>query len=77
MSPAVIGCIVLAALLVGALIVIAWLLDQVERLRRYVRLSRDALGWCGGSADFAPGGDARVGWLAIAAPLLDREVWDL
>lgn len=32
----------------------------------------DALIWCGGSADFAPDGQARKGWVKTVAPLLDR-----
>jgi hypothetical protein len=31
-----------------------------------------ALRWCGGSADFAPGGQARRGWLRTVLPLLQR-----
>ncbi len=27
---------------------------------------KDALRWCGGSADFNEGGKARIGWLKIA-----------
>lgn len=30
-----------------------------------------ALAWCGGSADFHDGGQARVGWLKVVKPLLD------
>ncbi len=32
----------------------------------------EALAWCGGSADFAPGGVAAEGWARIVAPLLNR-----
>jgi len=32
----------------------------------------DALIWCSGSGDFAPGGKARKGWLKLAQPLLDN-----
>jgi hypothetical protein len=32
----------------------------------------EALAWCGGSADFAPGGVAAEGWARIVAPLLHR-----
>ncbi len=31
---------------------------------------REALIWCGGSADFGHGGQARIGWLKIADSLL-------
>lgn len=31
----------------------------------------EALIWCSGSEDFAPGGKARVGWLKLCKPLLD------
>lgn len=33
----------------------------------------EALQWCSGSADFAPGGKARRGWLKLCAPLLMKE----
>ena len=32
----------------------------------------EALQWCSGSSDFAPGGKARKGWLKICAPLLKK-----
>jgi hypothetical protein len=32
----------------------------------------DALVWCGGSADFAPGGQAREGWEKTVMPLLRK-----
>jgi len=31
----------------------------------------DALIWASGSADFSPGGKARIGWLKVAQPALD------
>ncbi|KKL78306.1 hypothetical protein LCGC14_2026160 [marine sediment metagenome] len=36
-----------------------------------------ALRWCSGSSDFAPGGQAREGWLKVCAPLLGKgeESW--
>lgn len=30
----------------------------------------EALRWCSGSGDFAPGGKARRGWLRVCKPLL-------
>lgn len=33
---------------------------------------REALIWCGGSADFGPGGQAREGWLKLCAPLIEE-----
>ena len=33
-----------------------------------------ALQWCGGSGDFAPGGQAEIGWNKIVKPLLKGEV---
>jgi hypothetical protein len=33
---------------------------------------RDALVWCSGADDFAPGGKAREGWEKIVQPLLER-----
>ena len=38
-----------------------------DQLRVLVKDLRDALVWCGGSGDFAPGGQAREGWLKVAA----------
>jgi len=35
-------------------------------LDRYI----EGLQWCGGSADFGPGGKARKGWKKIVMPLL-------
>ncbi|MEE8586258.1 MAG: hypothetical protein V3T83_15545 [Acidobacteriota bacterium] len=32
----------------------------------------DALIWCSASGDFAPGGEARKGWLEVCQPLLDE-----
>lgn len=41
--------------------------------RRQVAKLRDALRWCGGSSDFAPGGKAHEGWTKIVLPLLKDE----
>jgi hypothetical protein len=35
---------------------------EIARLRAMVDEGREHLLWCGGSADFAPGGLARLGW---------------
>ena len=32
-----------------------------------------ALQWCGGSSDFAPGGKAHKGWKAAVLPLLNKQ----
>lgn len=37
-----------------------------EKLDQYI----EALRWCGGSADFGDGGQARKGWLKVVEPLL-------
>lgn len=37
-----------------------------------IKLLRDALLWCGGSADFQIGGQARIGWEKIVLPLLNE-----
>lgn len=34
----------------------------------------EALQWCGGSADFGPGGQARVGWETSVQPVLKRAI---
>jgi hypothetical protein len=40
-------------------------IEEIEELRH-------ALAWCGGSADFGPGGIARKGWEKVVRPLLNR-----
>lgn len=37
-----------------------------------LRDALDALVWCGGSGDFAPGGKARRGWVRCVLPILVR-----
>ncbi len=39
-------------------------------LRARVAELEEALVWCGGSADFAPGGQARIGWETMCMPLI-------
>lgn len=41
-----------------------------EKIAEYIA----ALQWCGGSADFAPGGQARKGWEKSVLPLITKEV---
>ena len=43
-----------------------------HRLRSDREKMLDALIWCSGSADFAPGGKAHVGWVATCRPLIER-----
>lgn len=33
----------------------------------------EALRWCSGSADFAPGGRAALGWVRLCRPLLEEQ----
>lgn len=47
------------------------LVADLHRLREREARMRGALIWCGGSADFGPGGKARKGWLKLVVPLLD------
>lgn len=44
-----------------------------EKLDQYL----EALRWCGGSADFGDGGQAREGWLKICDPLLPSDLDDI
>ena len=43
---------------------------RVVELEAEVEKFREALIWCSGSSDFAPGGTARKGWVQICEPLL-------
>lgn len=38
-----------------------------------VKALSEALVWCSGSSDFNEGGQARVGWLKLCAPLIESE----
>lgn len=44
--------------------------DEYASLKAERDALHDALRWCSGSADFAPGGQAREGWQRQVAPLL-------
>lgn len=44
--------------------------DLHDALKAENERLRDALVWCSGSNDFAPGGKAREGWMRLCAPLL-------
>lgn len=49
----------------------AAVVDDVSRIvLAHIAKHEEALVWCGGSADFGPGGQAREGWLKLCAPLL-------
>jgi len=43
---------------------------KIERLEDENKRLREALIWCGGSPDFCPGGQARIGWEKLVIPLL-------
>ena len=45
--------------------VVEGLINEIEKLR-------DALQWCGGSADFGYEGKAHAGWVKICKPLLEK-----
>lgn len=45
---------------------------RAERLAGALREALGALGWCGGSFDFTPNGQAREGWEGIVVPARDR-----
>jgi hypothetical protein len=49
-------------------------LDALDEAEHEIDVLRMALKWCGGSADFAPGGKARKGWELCVLPLLTDEV---
>lgn len=51
----------------------ALVMEQLLVRNAEIAAYREALQWCSGSADFAPGGKAREGWLRIAQPLLDAK----
>lgn len=40
--------------------------------KQLLRECREALIWCSGLQDFAPGGKARKGWVKIVEPLLEK-----
>ncbi len=43
-----------------------------ERLRGELAEALEMLRWCGGSADFNPGGVAREGWVRGVHPLIEK-----
>ena len=45
-----------------------------EELKAKLDEAIEALIWCSGSADFGDGGKARVGWLKICKPIIDRSM---
>lgn len=45
-------------------------IHAIERLQAENEKLREALVWCSGSSDFAPGGQARVGFEKLVLPLL-------
>lgn len=44
--------------------------ELAKEFARIIQEYMEALQWCGGSADFAEGGQASIGWEKICAPLL-------
>ena len=44
--------------------------ELAEEFARIIENYREALIWCGGSADFGQGGKAEKGWKGICEPLL-------
>ena len=46
--------------------------DRVAELESVMSDAYDALIWCGGSADFAPEGQARLGWERVVIPVLEK-----
>jgi hypothetical protein len=55
---------------------VAMMMIAIDYLRdsrqREIEKLQEALAWCGGSYDFAPGGIAYEGWRKLVRPLLDR-----
>jgi len=47
--------------------------ESVEMLVKERGALKEALQWCGGSADFGDGGKARKGWLKICYPLITNK----
>ena len=56
--PTIIGAAILGCIL-GVTITSSIAREKIDEYK-------DALRWCGGSADFNDGGKARIGWLKIA-----------
>lgn len=46
--------------------------DLVEEFARIIEIYIEALMWCSGSSDFAPGGQAYKGWNIIVKPLISK-----
>lgn len=44
--------------------------EEINKLKSLLIRCRDELRWCGGSADFQVGGEAREGWEKGVIPLL-------
>lgn len=44
--------------------------ELAKEFARIIEQYREALIWCGGSADFGQGGKAETGWKKICEPLL-------
>lgn len=43
---------------------------ELLKVKKDLARAREALVWCGGSADFSPGGQARAGWEKLVQPIL-------
>ena len=63
-----IGIAVVGAIILGSSALGYMFGRMVGNLR--IEQYKDALRWCGGSADFGEGGKARIGWLKICNPLV-------
>ena len=50
------------------------LLQQLEKDKVLIGLLLEALIWCSGFDDFAPGGKAHAGWLKVAQPLIKKHI---
>lgn len=50
--------------------VVQGLLSELKEKNELITKLKDALSWCGGSADFSPEGQAGEGWKKIVLPLI-------
>ncbi len=52
------------------------ILSERNGLEERVKELEEALMWCSGSDDFAPGGKARTGWEMIVGNMLAKHEWE-
>lgn len=45
---------------------------KISNLKALLKKASEALTWCGGSPDFTPEGQARIGWERIVIPILNE-----